>query len=216
MAAAAAALQGVVAANPVMDAYLENTLGVVTLGVRGNIINNGHRDPAVLATKEKDYVKSLCLNVRENGLGNALQRNPSVEVEENLKKFQLWCTFRSLCQRPLLYADANMASLDTLWEYMELLPDNPDPSSLSNFADKSDKRAWFESIINHLKLTKGSSGLPLYYVIRPDTAPPAVDPGYGQPDFATELYTRGRHDGTWHRADRLAVWNLLFGLCHGR
>ena len=94
-----------------------------------------------------------------------------------------------------------MDSLDALWEYLELLPENPDPSLLSNFADKSDKRVWFESIINHLKLTKGASILPLHYVIRPGAALPADDPCYGLPDFATELYTRGRHAGTLCRAD---------------
>lgn len=201
--------------NPDMNAYLQNVMGVVTQGVRGNILNNGFRVPATLATKKQDWVQHLCMNVRKNGLGNATTRNLSVEVEENLKKFQMWCVFRTICQRPLDYADATMDQLDSLWAWHDQSQETPLASTLSGFNDKSDKRVWFEAFDNRLKLTKGASGLPIDYVVRTNAALPVDDPGFGLPDYGTELRTRGRHNGTWYRSDRAKVWHLLFDLCHG-
>ena len=80
-------------------------------------------------------------------------------------------------------------------------------SSVPKFTDRSDKRVWFEEVVNWHSQMKGKSGLPILYVIRETAAlpPPAEDPGFGQPDFATELSNRGGLSGHWWNGERPQV-----------
>ncbi len=121
-----------------------------------------------------------------------------------------------LIQRPLDYAAATLDNIETIGEWMAQYKDNPDdPTELEKFPDEMNKRDWIESIEGHLEQTISVSGVPMAYVIRPETALPAVDPGPGLPTLDQELLARGRLEGHFWDADNRKLWFLLRKICQG-
>ena len=63
----------------------------------------------------------------------------------------------------------------------------------------------------------GTSGLPLAYVTREDIAipAPADDPGFGIPDFTSEMIRRGDHTDDSYEPDNTTVWTIIRHVTHG-
>jgi hypothetical protein len=203
-----------IVANQGMHDYLEDVLDVDNAALRLNLMRGGFRSPAALVTKKKDFVHSVCTNIRKSG-GLAGPRNIGAELEENLEKFVLWCRYRYLTQRNLAFAEATMVSLDAISIWCDQLQKDPDPLSVDKFTDGIDRRQWFESIQNYLGLIRGAAKLPLAYAIKEEDDLPAVDSGFGMPDFDEDLATRGRIQGSFWKADNTTVWQFLKSKCHG-
>ena len=104
MAADAAALCLMFA--PMSD-YLENTLGVDNVIMRSRLIRSGFKLPDTVATKKTTWVKSVCYTIRKQ-TGNAVTKEISMELEENLDWFVKWCIYMYLTQRQLDLAEATL------------------------------------------------------------------------------------------------------------
>jgi hypothetical protein len=214
--AAAAAAAAYVTANQGMSDYLRTTLEVDSPRLRLNLMKGGFRLPTRLAAKDDKFIYQLCNNIRK-GDGNSVTRNIGAELQENLQKFQTWCMYRNIIQRDFDYDQATLANLSDTAAWKTQLPPDPTDTQVGPFEDRGDRRVWFEAIRNYLGQKKGASGMPILYGIRPEAAvpTPADDPGFGLPGFDDELYFRGRHNGTFWRADNAMIWQLLWKVCHG-
>ena len=67
-----------IVANQGMHDYLEDVLDVDNVALRLNLMRGGFRSPAALVTKKKDFVHSVCTNIRKSG-GLPAARNIGAE-----------------------------------------------------------------------------------------------------------------------------------------
>ena len=89
-----------IVANQAMHDYLEDVLEVGNGGLRLNLMRGGFRSPAMLVTKKRDFVHSVCTNIRKSGgPGPQGPRNISAELEENMEKCAVWCKYKNLTSR---------------------------------------------------------------------------------------------------------------------
>jgi hypothetical protein len=167
-----------------------------------------------LARKKDKFIYSMCQNIRKGG-GTLAAKGITAEMEEDMQMFKTWCTYRYFIQRDYDYDQATRSNLSETWEWKDQLPPDPATSAVQAFQDIGDKRVWFESIRNYLSQKKGAAGLPILYGIRPDTALPLDDPGFGLPDHDSELYNRGRHNGSNWKSDNAMIWQLVWDVSHG-
>ena len=214
MAAAAAEAAALCLQFQPMSDYLENTLGVDNVIMRSRLIRSGFKLPDTVATKKITWVKSVCYTIRKQS-GTAVTKEISMELEENLDWFVKWCIYMYLTQRNLDLDEATLDHIREIGTWYDQLQDDPDESIVDKFTDGCSKREWIESIRGYFNVKKGVAGLPLAYVIRDLDGLPADDPGFGNPDFDTELAARGRHEGHYWRADNKSVWLFLQSKCHG-
>ena len=194
-----------------MDQYLDQTLGIAVAGMRQKIINEGFRNLRVLVNKDKAWVESLRLSIKKSTTGNAAHRDITLAQGELLWSLVAWSKMRYMTQRPLVYADATLASITAVFDWYEELEAELPDTSVATFSPNINRRSWFESIQSFLGTKKGKAGVPLTYVLSSTgVIDPAVpDPGFGLPSFQEDLATRGRHDGTFWAADNNTVWRLL-------
>ena len=77
-------------------------------------------------------------------------------------------------------------------------------------------RSTLEDLDNYLRRRLGTSGLPLAYVTREDIAipAPADDPGFGMPDFTSEMVRRGDHTDDSYQLDNTTVWTIIRHVTH--
>ena len=120
-----------------------------------------------------------------------------------------------ITNRTLDYNTANLDVLQSVSTWMDQLGDDPDEETIQVYRDNLHKRVWFESINTFLASKKGSSGMPIAYLTRESRNPPAVDPGFGLPNFHLDLARRGRIDApggassTFYAADNRTLYQLL-------
>ena len=137
-----------------------------------------------------------------------------MELQENLVKLVQWCLYSYMTQRQLLHAQATQDKIDNVNSWLDLLPEEVGETTVEKYKDSCNPRHWIESIRTYFSVKKGAAQMPLLYVIRKLAALPANNPGFGNPDFSTELVSRGRHDGHYYRAYNRAVWLFLKLKCH--
>ena len=204
------------AAHLPMSNYLRNTLDVQNVTMRARIIRSGFRTLDALARqlKPKEWVKEVCNAIRRQA-GQPATKEVTMELQANLVKLVQWCLYSYMTQRQLLPAQATQNNIDDVSSWLELLPEEVPDSTVEKYKDSGNSRHWIESIRTYFSVKKGAAQMPLLYVLRKQAAVPANDPGFGNPDFSTELATRGRHDGHYYRADNRAVWLFLKLKCHG-
>ena len=213
-AAGAAADVAIILQHQAMSDYLLNTLEVNNQGLRARLLRARIWDHDRLVTKKTGHIHTMCMRIIKS-TGLMATRNITADMEEDLEAHYYWCRYNYMIQRPVVLANATRANIVAVYNWINLLPEDPDASTVDKFTDGGKKRVWFESIINYLGVKKGPSGFPLRYVIRERAALPIVDPGFGLPEFYIELETRGRHGGHYYAADNQVVWLFLRGLCHG-
>ena len=206
------------AAHQPMSDYLLNTLDVPNVTMRARLIRSGFRNLDALARQRnpKEWVREICNAIRKQQ-GGAATKEVTMELQNNLIQLVQWALYSYMTQRALVYADATQATIDNVSSWITMLPDDTalTVSTLDKFKDAANHRHWMEGIKTYFTVKCGVTKMPLLYVIRSDPALPAVDPGFGNPDFSTELAIRGRHDGHYYRADNTTVWLFLKHLYHG-
>ena len=199
-----------------MDNYLNQILGVNQAVTRTRIIQNGFHSLASLTRRDVKHASKVCSVVRKITTGPAVARIVSVTTEDNLGNLTRYARYRYITQRPMDFADATLNNLDELGYWStQLEGSKPTSNDLAPFTDGANKKVWFETIKSHLQVMIGDSGMPLSYVLREDPALPAVDPGFGLPDFEQDVASRGRHDGHFWRGDNRLVWLLIKKLTEG-
>ena len=112
------------------------------------------------------------------------------------------------------FADGTQQALSVLSEWMDQLGNSDEAEMPPKFSDTSKVRSLIEDIHMYLSMVKNQAGVPILYVIREDPNLPADDPGFGLPDFHTEVQLRGRHNGVFWRASNRKVWNMMPHICH--
>ena len=207
-AEAAALLTG----NPIMSNYLNNTLGIVTPHLRARLILQGFRNRNQIADKKDTFARDVCTIIRKQGGTSAFRLTH--EMEEMLGKLVKWCRYNKLVQRNMDLDQATPAALNILSEWMDQLPDSEEAELPSKFTSPSQVRSLLENIHTYLGMVKNKAGVPILYVIREDSALPTDDPGFGMPDFHTEVMTRARHNGVYWRSSNRTVWLMMRHICH--
>ena len=200
--------------NPML-AYFENTLQMDNQTMRNRFVTSGIDSPDAMVQRDKDWVYTCCKSLR-TWAGNPINaRLVTANMEELLYCFILWCRYRYLVQRPLDLDNATVVNIKAVRDWFKQQPEDPDANDLDKFTDNSNKRIWFESLEAFFATKKGSAGVPLIYVIRPNVAVPAVDEGFMRPSLTAEVKLRTQHDGHFWEADNRRVWLILSRLCHG-
>ena len=208
-----AEVNAIIAANQDMSNYLQGTIGILSATLRARLMVQGVTTPVALSTKPEKFISGICTIIRKQGGHSAY--GLTHQVEELLHKFVRWCRYAQLVQRNLDYANATENALEVLSEWMDQLPDSDEAEMPDKFSDPSKVRNLLENIHTYLGIVKNKAGVPILYVIREDAALPADDPGFGMPDFNTEVMTRGRLNGVFWRSSNRTVWIMMRHICHG-
>ena len=212
MAAAAAAAAAAVLAHPEMDGYLNNTLMIGNIQLRGRLILNGFSTPARVAVKPADFVGKAATIVRKQG--GVPAGAMTYELEEDLVCFAAWTRYTQLTQRPLNIANATLDNIRLVGNWMLQLPKDDTAVLPDKFNGANKVRSLIENIRLYLSIVKNKAGVPLLYAIRLNPDLPAVHPGFGMPDCDTDLENRGTHTGAFWMASNRTVWLMMRHICH--
>ena len=196
-----------------MDAYLTNTIGVANHTLRGRLIAQRFSSLNRLYNKEDSFVPKVASAIRK--LGGPTAAAMTVELEEDLSHLVKWAKYTHTIQRNLDYATATLDNIRNVGIWSEALPDKAEAVDPGRFTYSAKFKVLLENIRQYLGIVTNKAGLPLAYVIRLDSALPAVDQGFGQPSFDEELARRGRHDGWLWRPSNKLVWNMIRTVTHG-
>ena len=199
--------------NPEISAYLEATIGIQSNRLKARLIVQGVTNALTLSTKPDSYMKDICTIIRKQG--GSTSYGLTYQVEEKLIQFLRWCRYATLAQRDLDLANATEDGIQVLSEWLEQLPSSEEAEMPDKFTDQYKVRNLLENINSYLGIVKNKAGVPILYVIREDPNLPADDPGFGLPDFHTELATRGRHNGVYWKSSNRMVWTMMRHICHG-
>ncbi len=192
-----------------INQFLEHRVGVTNANMRDRIARAGHSDLVSLVKKEPDFANKVCAVVRKSTGGNAANKDVSVNVEEGLGMLILYARYMYMVQRTLDFGLATLDNLDDIGSWFNQLGKNQPTGKVEAFPDNDNMKAWFESIIGHLRNKIGMSGVPLEYVVRETIALPLVDQGYATPSLEQEMSARARHDGHYWRGDNKMVWLFI-------
>ena len=157
--AAAAAAAALVFAD--MDAYLLGVIGVTNVPMRGKLIAAGFRDLNALVKKKDDFAHKACVSVRKSTTGVGATRDVSMETETRLEQLVQYSKYRYMVQRPMDYNDATLDNLETVHDWVQQLPEDPNADVVPKFTDGGNKKQWFESLRNYLAQKKGTTGFPI-------------------------------------------------------
>ncbi len=185
--------------------------------MRSKLIGSGIRNLERLHKKNDDFIHSTCQTIRKH-TGPAETREISMVLEETLQHLVKWCRYRYLIQRDLDYVEATLDTIESTSEWIDQYKEDKEdePTGVEKFNDDEvNQRDWVESIEGHLEQTISVSGVPMAYVIRPETALATVDPGPGLPSLDEELLARGRHEGHYWPIDNRKLWFILRKACQG-
>ena len=105
-------------------------------------------------------------------------------------------------------AQATAANLELAHDFFLTLAEDPSDESVPMFTGKKIIR-WFEALDSYIQDKKGKGRIPLGYLVRTNAAPPAVDPGFGQPTLGEGLVLRGRLNGFFYVAHRKTLFKII-------
>ena len=203
-----------------MEEYLEGTIGVSNQGMRNKLVTNGFTDLDALVRMKESDVETACHAIRKT-TGPAASREVSMVIQKRLEMLVSYVHYSYITNRTLDYNSAELDQLQSVSTWMDQLGSDPDEETVQVYRDNLNKRVWFESINTFLASKKGSSGMPIAYLTRESRNPPAVDPGFGLPNFHLDLARRGRIDApggassTFYAADNRTLYQLLQRKCVG-
>ena len=205
------------AAAPIIatfNEYLQQVIDVPRNGMREKIVNSGF--DVDFYNKEEGFTHRACQQIRKTPTGQAADRDITTLQEERLKQYARYEKYSYIVQRAVVYDEATLLVIGNVDQWFKTLPEDPGDDMVATYKPGIDRRAWIESIIDYFRSKKGVHSLvPLLYVIREETALPALDPGFGLPDLDQEVERRGRHDGAFYNSDKKTVWNFLALKCRG-
>ena len=191
-----------------MNAWLQANGHAPNAGMRNRIINAGFGDQASFVRKKEDDIKRALSVIRKSPNPPVAARDVSMRTEEMLIKLMYFTIMWYKTGRAMDLAQATPARLDDAYDYILTLADDPSDDEVPAFTGKKIVR-WFEALDSYIMDKKGTSGLPLGYLIRENAAVPAVDPGFGNPSIAEDLVLRGRHNGFFYRAENKVLFKII-------
>jgi hypothetical protein len=215
-----------------LNTYMQNILLIVEPGTRSAINQQGLQAFADFESLTDKDIKNICANARKPGgtivnpnaaVANqpAVINNPGVQLgyvyERRLEMLRYYVYHSSRIQRPLVPQSMTLARLQHVYH----LKETEDIAKEETFklptaiTKVEDIRTHIEDLDNYLLLRLGETGLPLLYVVRDEVPTPAIDIGFGLPDYIQEMILRGDHGTASYQNDNKEVWNVIRQLTHG-
>ena len=154
--------------------------------MRQHVINAGFPDQASLLRKTAEDIRRAMTTIRKGRAGNAASRDITVNTEDMLVKLWEFTTLWYMTGRAYNLAQATAANLELAHDFFLTLAEDPSDESVPMFTGKKIIR-WFEALDSYIQDKKGKGRIPLGYLVRTNAAPPAVDPGFGQPTLGEDL-----------------------------
>jgi hypothetical protein len=202
------------AAQAQLNNYLDTPIGITVQATRTALNQQGLQSfDDFLTLTEKD-ISEICANLRKPGgtIPNpdhnpgapvagvpATLPNPGISLghlfEKRLKMLRYYTLHLQRIQRQFTPAAATLARLISCYTMKETEEEEEDIDLPSKLTKVDKVRDVLENIDNYLYQKRGSSGLPLAYVVRESVALPQIDPGYGLPTVLEEMVNRGPHQG---------------------
>ena len=190
-----------------MDGWLQAHGNVPNAAMRNRIIGAGFQDQDAFVRKKEDDIKRAMSVIRKSPVA-ANTRDVTMVTEQLLIKLMYFTIIWYKTGRAMDLAQATPANLDDAHDYILTLADDPSDDEVPTFTGKKIVR-WFQALDSYISDKKGTSGLPLGYLIRENEAPPAADPGFGNPTITEDLTLRGRHNGFFWRAENKVLFKIL-------
>ena len=176
--------------------------------MRQHIINAGFPDQASLLRKTAEDIRRAMTTIRKGRAGNAASRDITVNTEDMLVKLWEFTTLWYMTGRAYNLAQATAANLELAHDFFLTLAEDPSDESVPMFTGKKIIR-WFEALDSYIQDKKGKGNIPLGYLVRTNAAPPAVDPGFGQPSLGEDLVLRGRLNGFFYVAHGKVLFKII-------
>jgi hypothetical protein len=215
-----------------LNLYLQNVLLINQPDTRAALNQQGLEAFGDFDGLTDKDIKNICANVRKPGgtipnpnAGAANQpatiTNPGVHLgyvfERRLEMLRYYVYHCVRVQRQFVPQQMTLARLLQVYhlkETEEVVKEEtiklPTP-----ITKVEDIRTNIEDLDNYLLRKLGETGLPLAYIVREDVGLPAVDMGFGMPDYAQEMILRGEHATATYQNDNKEVWNVIRHLTHG-
>ena len=133
-----------------IDGFLEHTIGVTNVAMRGRIATAGYTTLDSLIKKEPGFAKSVCTVVRRSTGGGAATKDVSVPTDEYMGKLILLARYIYIVQRPIDFTLATLDNMDGIESWFKQLQKNQPIKEPAVFQDAVNKKSWFESIIAFL------------------------------------------------------------------
>ena len=179
------------------------------------------------AYMDDDAVENFCRSLRRPGgtIGDPPQQNPgshvSAKAEMNLKLMCYYIRHRRNVSRTLAWPDIDIDAIHSLREFRDSEEKHSDPDAPTITGNDWPKN--IDMIEAYLRGCRGSTGLPLAYVVRDnEDIPDGDDPADNYSSIIDELIARAPIlDGngnytTVFKNDRALVWDLLSAIGHDK
>jgi hypothetical protein len=215
-----------------LNAYMQNTLLITEAGTRDALNQQGLEALADFDGLTDKDIKNICANARKPGgtipnpnvaVANqpVVINNPGVQLgyvyERRLEMLRYYVYHCMRIQRQLVPQQMTLARLQHVYHLKETEDIVKEetiklPTAITKVEDI---RTNIEDLDNYLLRKLGETGLPLAYVVRENVALPAIDAGFGLPDYTQEMIQRGDHATATYQNDSKEVWNVIRHLTHG-
>ena len=183
--------------------------GVTTVGNRNAIIQEGFSTVAHFARVSPDEIDSMVKNLRQSRGNN----QPGIRIgaipAKNMKALVWWARDRKRRGLAINGGDFDEEQLEEAIVTMELeeVDDEAKVEAPGMLKSADDWITWELSLSNYLRSIRGSSGVPLAYIIRKDDIDNVADH-----DFENEterLIYQAPHQGANYKADNNQVYRII-------
>ena len=179
-----------------------------------SLINQGITSFNSLKGMSEKDIHEMCVYIRRlprvDPQTNQLVAPTAIPIshERNLKLTAYYIRHLDRTQRTFV---ANLATLERLEDMQTLMEEEREAKEkkitpLTKLESVAKIRVAIENINDHLFKLRGSSGVPLSYIIREDIIPLAAA---HYPDDISEMIGRAPHVGRFYRSDNEEVWNVI-------
>ena len=187
--------------------------------------NEGIDEMSEFETLTETQIESICKIVRRPG-GAAAGILISAVAEENFKLGVFYVKHLRRCTRTVAYAGVTLANVRSIRQLRDYEKEHEDPTELP-VIDHKDWPKTMENLTEYLHGFRGTTGVPLSYIMRTNETPPGTgtDPTFGAAgskynSIEEEMVARAPiRDGTAANnyvasflQDRSRGWDLLFGV----
>ena len=211
-----------------LDRFMANVL-VIDENLRAAIRNQGILIFNDFIGMEETDITSLTTNIRKPGgtlprptraNPDATIPNPGISVGHVITRRLEWLRYyMNHCHRiqrlPVNPAFMNLMRLNEVYTHFKNEKEAPEIDLPGKIVKIDDVRTNIEDLDSYLKNALGQTYLPLAYLVRDSVALPDHDPGFGEPNFHTEMIRRGSHEGPAFQHDNVTLWNVISHMTHG-
>jgi len=136
--------------------WLIHRAGVGVAAMRTKLRNFGFDDLDELVVEKKEYITSVCLQVRKSD-GQPDSKEVPIPVERWMNKALVLNRYHYITQRTMDWYGLTRAHMNALHSWFTQLQKDPDGSLVATFSSNLNKRRWFESINQYLGNKKGAA-----------------------------------------------------------